>query len=324
MKMIKLVTLFVIAGSLLAQTAMAGEPLKVGTGLSGSADAEEAGRVAATAAKTQLGETPPKAVIVFAGRKQLTPELLKGVGSVFKAGMIYGCEGYGPLTSQGNLDAKKDADGVAVLAVGGDISVATVNEKVAGKEPQDFVACGEAIGRKLEALNDPKLPGKVILTFGNQHVGDNAHYVKGLTSVLGHDIMLVGAAAGDGEAKEIVAGNIVQGENVCVLIQGDFTVKSAVETGQGKDGLIASAGKAMTSAFQADQKPLLVFIFDCGGRRGDLLANEVLDDEHAVMKKVAGEVPLFGFYGGGEIGTPNGKAPVGVGYHIATCVIHAD
>jgi hypothetical protein len=40
------------------------------------------------------------------------------------------------------------------------------------------------------------------------------------------------------------------------------------------------------------------------------------------MKTAAGDTPLFGFYGSGEIGhRKNGEASCGDGYHISVCAI---
>jgi small ligand-binding sensory domain FIST len=63
--------------------------------------------------------------------------------------------------------------------------------------------------------------------------------------------------------------------------------------------------------------------FDCGGRRGKLGAN--VPKELEAMKAVAGDVPIFGFYGSGEIGRVDADtASRGDGYHLSATAIILD
>ena len=68
-------------------------------------------------------------------------------------------------------------------------------------------------------------------------------------------------------------------------------------------------------------RPALLFIFDCGGRRGQL--GDQLQTEFDEMKKASGGVKMFGFYGSGEIGPVDNNSPSrGVGYHIVACAVY--
>ena len=53
-----------------------------------------------------------------------------------------------------------------------------------------------------------------------------------------------------------------------------------------------------------------------------MIRNGNFPAELAAMKEAAGQIPLFGFYGNGEIGHKNNDtAPRGVANHISTCAI---
>lgn len=317
------------AAVVLALTAQA-EPsraLVAGTGASTLADARAAGAEAAKLAKVALGGESPKLVVVFAARKQLSPELVSGVAEVFERALISGCEGYAPLTAAGNFadQGHEIKSGVAVLALGGKADVKLVADVVRKEDGKEgFAACGRRIGDQLNTAAGAASGSKLIFTFGNQHVGSNQPFVEGLLKALGSQVPVVGAAAGGGGAKEIVKGELVAGANVAVLISGDF--KLGVGLNGGNVDLVAKAGESLTSAVKAQPgKPALVLVFDCGGRRGELFKQKKLADEFVRMRAIAPEVPLFGFYGGGEIGTAVVAEPAkGVGFSVASAALFAE
>lgn len=302
-----------------------------GSGLCGLADGAAAGEKAAKAAKKAFGPGKPKIVLVFAGRKQLTEDMVKSVASVFPEEIIYGCEGYSPLTHEGNLPGSHSSDGVAVLALGGmiDVFTAIADTKdmtpVEGHKPKmaGFYNSGKKLGEALKDSIPTCSKGKVLLTFGDQHVGHNIPYLAGLTSVIGADVAIVGAAAGDSKAKEIVKGKIVTAENIGILLTGDFKLGLATRNDKSKEGLVKSASDAFSKALNGGKdKASLIFVFDCGGRRGSLNKNGDLEKEFDAMKAVAGNSDIFGFYGGGEIGhADNDSAAKAVGWSISTCAL---
>jgi hypothetical protein len=303
--------------------AMTASALDVGTGISGDTDGAKAGAAAAQKAKAGIGKVTPKLIVVFAGRKQLTPAMVDAVATVFDKKLIYGCEGYSPLTDETNLHEQgPNADGVAVLALGGDVTVtvASGNTKVSG----DRVKGGEAIGAALKAAALAAEDGKFLLTFGDQHVGqNNKDLVQGLQNQLGKKLLMVGAAAGGGNAKEIVAGEIVTDTNIGILIAGAFKTSAAMSGD--KTDFAETCKHVMTAAVgEQKDKVKLAFVFDCGGRRGGLVEQKAIKQEFDYMKASLGEAPFFGFYGGGEVGAKDNHSPSqGVGYSIATAVILA-
>ena len=68
----------------------AAKPLRVGKGMSGSRDASEAGKAAATAALEPLGGEQPALILVFATPRYDLPALLAGVRSVTGSTLLVG------------------------------------------------------------------------------------------------------------------------------------------------------------------------------------------------------------------------------------------
>jgi hypothetical protein len=300
--------------------------VKVGTGSSEAKDAKGAGAEAAAQAKAAWGEGAPKIVFVFAARSLLKPELVEGVAQHFDKALIYGCEGYSPVTTTGNFAELGHTipNGVAVLALGGDLSVTAASEPVLADPDKKaaFTSSGEKLGAAMKGAVEAAKQSRIVITFGNQHVGDNQPFMDGFYKGTGVTLPVVGAAAGGQGSKEIVKGEIVTGVNIAVLLSGTF--KLGVGLAGGNDNLAAKATEAFTSATKEHGvKPVAVFVFDCGGRRGTMLKQKELATEFSNMKKVVPEAPLFGFYGGGEIGTVAlDKPSKGVGFHIAVAAIY--
>ena len=309
-------------------TACAADSLTVGVGSSANDNARSAGEEAARSARAALGTGEAKLVLVFAARKQVGAELVAGVASQFDKALIYGCEGYAPVTAAGNFPAQGHTikSGVAVLALGGEFTMTVATAAVAKTtdRQQGFAECGRKIGEQLKPALGAPTAGRVILTFGNQHVGTNQPFVAGVTELVGSGIPVVGAAAGGDAAQEIIRGELVKGWNVAILLTGKFTVGTGLAGGKGD--LVGKADEAMAAAMTAaGNRPVLGLVFDCGGRRGDLVKQGKITAEYEAIKKRAGNVPFFGFYGGGEIGVPAaGAAAQGVGFSAAMAVLSVE
>jgi len=287
----------------------------VGTGLSMAKEPKAAGEEAAKKAKAALGEQAPKLVLVYnSGDVGRDPaQLLEGVTSVFDASLVYGCNGYAPLIHE-SCEAT-----VAVLALGGDVQVAAAVGEVKGADGHK--TCGQQIGEGLKDAAKAEAAGRVLLVFGECHVPKDNDVVQGVCSVLGEKFPIVGGAAEGG--KLYVKGKLVRQANVGLLLSGNFTCGFSMKKDMSPQGLLDSARDTVKEAMGGKKdKTALVFAFDCGGRRGALLNQKSFPKELAAMKEAAGDIPIFGFYGSGEIGCPStGAAPAGVGYHIATCAI---
>jgi len=289
--------------------------LEVGIGQSDSKDARVAGAEAASRAKAALGQQEAKLVLVYHGPDLFddAAKLLEGIASVFDPSIVYGCNGYAPLTHQGGEPQ------VAVLAVAGELRITAAAAETAGKD--DDLACGKRLGDSLKEAAGTEAAGRVLLLFGDCHVPRNDTVVKGVAGVLGDDLPVIGGAAYRG--KSYFQGKIVLGTNIGILLSGDFKCRLALLQDNSPEGLITSARDAFRKTVGDDQdKVVLTFVFDCGGRRGKMLKLGNVDKELEAMKQVAGDSPIFGFYGSGEIGCTSGDAaPCGVGYHISACAI---
>jgi len=295
--------------------AVAAKSIAIGNGYSALAEPEAAGAEAAAAAKAALGDFKAKVVIVFdsvEGGADGKQAMLNGVTSVFDAKIVYGCSAYAPITQDGNTGT------VGVLALGGAIKAVPAVADVQGDAHE---ACGKEIGEALKPAV-PEEGGRVVLLFGACHVPKNDKLVGGLNSVLGEKFPVAGGAAkGD---LLYCKGRVLPLCNLGLLLTGDFTCGFSAKNAPGddKEAVIAAAGIAAEAA-AGGKKPTLLLTFDCGGRRGQM--GGAVDQELALFKKTAGDAPIFGFYGSGEIGpADNDSAPKGVGYHIVVCAITAE
>ena len=285
-----------------------------GNGISTAKDGKAAATEAATKAKAGLGGKEAKLVLVFHTGELIKQraKVLEGVASVFKPEIVYGACGYATLTQESQEGT------VAVLALGGDIEVTAAVAPTKNKD--DDVNCGKQIG---EALKDAaaKGPGKVLLLWGACHIPRNDQVVAGIRGVLGDDLPIVGAAAF--QDHTYAQGKPVTSSNLGILITGKFTIGCGLRKDMSPEGLISSATECYKDAIgDKKDKLALVLTFDCGGRRGEMLKNKNFAKELEAMKAVAGDVPIFGFYGSGEMGCPGtGQPAKGVGYHIAACAI---
>lgn len=291
--------------------------IAVGNGVSLLSAPDAAGIEAAQKAKAGLGGNEAKVVLVFDSLKAKASQkekMLAGVAEVFDASIIYGCSTYDAITEESNKGK------VGVLALGGGINVATAVSNIDGGHK----ACGERIGEALKKASQAKSQGKLLIMFGSCHVPLDNDLTLGAASILGEAIPIVGGAASKGEFV-YYKGKVVDGKsNVGLLVTGDFDCGFSMVKGDGKEETIAIAGTAFTAAAAATDSDniKLMFAFDCGGRRG-IMGGEI-GRELAGMKKAVGQVPIFGFYGSGEIGkTDNNTASRGVGFHLSVCALSA-
>ncbi len=293
--------------------------LVVGTGASSRKDPQVAAAEAVKQAVAALGATRPKLVLVF-DQAEAGEAVLRGVNSVADPNIVFGCESYSPLTEEGNNPK------VGVLAVGGDVEVQPAMAKLDNTN-EKFSNCGREIGRQLLGLTQTnKPPGELMILFGSCHEPSDDQLVGGVRAELGDKFPVVGAAVSRGETV-YYQGKATKGINVGVVIRGNFRCDFACKQaqGDGKDKLVSSAKEAVeqvcVGGAPVRRSPALLFIFDCGGRRGKL--GDQLQTEFDEMKKASGGAKMFGFYGSGEIGPADNNSPArGVGYHIVACAVY--
>lgn len=296
----------------------------IGVGTSSLADPEAAGAEAAKQAKAGLGGEPAKFVFVGAAEAQLTPALLRGVLAHFDAATVYGCQVTSPLTPETNFPDVKTIDvtvGVGVLALGGGMEVEVFSHKTDTNADDPYYEAGQSLGDLARpSLERSKSPGRLLLTFGDQYNGSNIEFVNGLNDSLEEIYPIIGAAAGNNTAKEIVKGEIVTGENLVVFLGGDFRLGQSMRGGTHTP---ETADETLSHAISqgGGAEPFFALIFNCRRRRQGMIDRQQLGEEHAAMKKDLPGIPFFGFYAPGEVGAEaNGQRAKGAGFTVSTAV----
>jgi len=304
---------------LAAMPGQAAGEIAVAAGCSEAKDAARAGQEAAQKAKAALKGAAAKVVLVFdsvSGGPAAKQKILDAVAKEFDVSIVYGCSAYNAITIE-TVSAS-----VGVLALGGDIeveaSLAPLAKGANGKD--DYEACGRKIGEGLKgAAVKAKDAGKLLVLIGDCHVPKNDLLTKGVCSVLGEKFPIGGGAAMGG--LTYCKGKVVPRSNLGLLIWGDFKVSPSLMNSPSKNSMdqVNVAAAAFKKAVAGDKdKLIMVFVFECGGRRGKMGADR--PKELDLMKAVSGKAPIFGFYGSGEIGRKDANsASRGVGYHISVC-----
>lgn len=305
----KLAVLVVVLLATAWQLSTAGE-LVAASALSTEADPVAAGKAAAEQARKGLGDKAAKLVLVFQsfpGPQQA--QVLEGVAAVFDKAIIHGCSGLAAITTQGNPTGKA----VGLLALGGDVEVAAASAKVAGKHREAGKAIAEALPKMANA--------RLLIVFGDCHVPRNKDLVEGAQEVLGKELPIIGGAVSGPSGNSFYKGEAVPGVAVGVLIGGDFKVAARSRGGSdSEETVLRTAGEAAkAAAAELKGRPVAGLLFECTGRRGRV---KNLADEMPILQEALGkDLPLIGFYGGGEIGPDEKGVWTGFGYHIVCCVI---
>ena len=265
-----------IAMAVLAGLAVPAAAMTIGVGHSELKDAAKAGEEAATQAKAALKDAKANVVLVFdcvGGGPKGKQAMLDAVAKRFDASIIYGCSAYNAITRV---------------------------------SPS---ACGERIGEALKgAAEKTKDRGQLLVLIGDCHFPINQKLINGVCAVLGEKFPISGGAAQGG--LTYCRGKVHKKSNLGLLISGEFTCGFAIKKAKTTKPMdvVNAAGDAFGRAIgDGKDKLLMVFAFDCGGRRGQMKDKRPL--EVVQMKAAAGAVPIFGFYGSGETGRDGNDAP---------------
>ena len=293
-----------IAMAVLAGLAVPAAAMTIGVGHSELKDAAKAGEEAATQAKAALKDAKANVVLVFdcvGGGPKGKQAMLDAVAKRFDASIIYGCSAYNAITRV------SPSGTVGVLALGGVHVDAALSNLDGGHE-----ACGERIGEALKgAAEKTKDRGQLLVLIGDCHFPINQKLINGVCAVLGEKFPISGGAAQGG--LTYCKGKVHTKSNLGLLISGEFTCGFAIKKAKTTKPMdvVNAAGDAFGRAIgDGKDKLLMVFAFDCGGRRGQMKDKRPL--EVVQMKAAAGAVPIFGFYGSGETGRDgNDDLPAG-------------
>ena len=300
--------------ALAAGSAGAAAPVAIGCGHSELEDGEAAGQQAAKQAKAALKGAEANVVLVFdsvGGGAKGKQTMLDAVAKHFDASIIYGCSAYNAITQV------SPAGTVGVLALGGVRADAALSNLDGGHE-----ACGKRIGEALKAAAEKTgSQGQLLVLIGDCHYPINQKLVDGVCGVLGEKFPVSGGAAKGG--LTYCKGKVHTKSNLGLLLSGEFACGFAIKKARTAEPMdvVNAAGDAFRKAVGGKKdKLIMVFAFDCGGRRGQMKDKRPL--EVVQMTEAAGSVPIFGFYGSGETGRDGNDAPPkGVGYHICACAV---
>lgn len=304
--------------------------IAAGVGHSFSEDSFEAGRQAVDAALASMKGVPPKVAIVFAARARFNDQLIAGIATQIPADLIVGAECHSPLVSSSNFhetgrggDHANALNGVAVLVLGGSTEVSMAFETLPAQPAQaDVEACAHTLGATLKSNIHTANHENVLITFGFQTLGGkmNEALVRGLVDGLGTQLPVIGGSSGfhPTTSRIVYKGQRYENGNVALLLSGDFEICSALETGKEAE----LADKALKAVLAQDRdKVALVLAANCCGRRGAMTREKTMATEAGYIKSNMGTIPLFGLYGGGEIGTtPDGQIQA-VGYTFSAMAI---
>jgi hypothetical protein len=153
-------------------------------------DAQDDARRAATAAATAALDGPdPKLLVVYGPADGDPPgDIADAIGDVAGGVPVIGCSATGHIGSGHRPDT-----GVLVMGLGGDIDVATAAGTDFNQRPRQV---GEEVASAL--MPPPDRAHHLGLMLTDNLAGDQQEMVRGVYSVFGATIPLVGAVAGNG------------------------------------------------------------------------------------------------------------------------------
>jgi hypothetical protein len=165
--------------------------VRAGIGMSGSLDAIEAGREAASAAMKALVGEPPALVVVYTTPRYELPALLQGIRSVTGSALLIGATGSGEIV-QGQYMGFGAGVGVLALTAGpyrfGVASASNIRD--------NLDQAGQTIARTSRSEAGPS-PYSAILVLADALSGDLQQLVQGVYRITGPKVPMVGGAAGD-------------------------------------------------------------------------------------------------------------------------------
>jgi len=286
--------------------------IRFATGYSDGSDIFKAGVNAAQMAKQELKGHKAKLVYVtvMKPKEVKVGDLLNGVYEVFDKNIVYGSCQTGLWTTEAIRTT-----GMSVLAVSGDAFMSAAVAEGGSEAPANM---GETIGKQLEKAHPPTNKNRLLLLTGNCYYPKHDMLVKGVLSVLGESLPIVGSGSHSPDVAYF-RGTAYTNAAIGILFAGEFSCGFGIGTGTEPSVAILTAGKAAASATAVKGKPDLLLVFDCSGRLPPLRKNGKLEEEFAAVKKMAGDGFLFGGYGKGEFGKKEVTAPAGALAHSISC-----
>jgi len=312
----------------------AGDPLVLRTAAATGENPTEAGRQAAKALQSALGDVAPQAVLVMDSFEDLANKqaLLDGVASVFPRELLFGGSSYGGFTQAGVVDY----DGVVLLGMGGTrvgLEVALAEQMGAAgltlEQHEGALAAalgraGERLARQLSRLEQ----GALLLLISDAHSPKNQFLLDGVQKVVGKRLPITGGSVNKNAGQNWVyfRGATYTDSAIALLLTGPFEVTQTGRQAKTNEEVIATARSGSAAALErAPAKPLAVLAFNCGGRKGKL--ERLADELEAIQGSVGKDLPLFGAYCAGEYGpadlaeSQGDPTPCGRGWHVMFTVV---
>ncbi len=168
---------------------------------------------------------------MFVGINHDLPQVLAGIKLVFTSVPVVGCSTHGEISPEGARDGS-----VLVMAIGGPgFAVTTaVAKNVSGRQRDAGAELADAVAR------DTGLPYTAMLILTDGFIRDQEDILRGIYSVVGASIPLVGGAAGDGwrfQGTEQIHGDEVLSDAVVVAsISSEAPIAVGVRHGWRKVG----------------------------------------------------------------------------------------
>lgn len=297
-------------------------------------NAYAAGKAAAEALKTQLGDTAPHLILMNEcyDERRLKARVLRGVASVFPRKIIFGASSYGAFAQSGCLDA----DAVALVAIGGPgIAVSTALQTDLGVSRLTFEKHQAQIEERLHAAGE-RLMGtlsrgprdRLLILVADAHSPKNGPLVEGVQKAVAKGFPIVGGSANKNAGQTYVyyQGMMYRDSVLGIMLSGDFKVALAGRMAKENAKVISTAKDGAAEAMKTlGVKPIGALAFNCAGRKGRL--TNIGLELKAMQQALGADVPLYGCYCAGEIGpadladkTP-GVVSSGVGWHVMFALI---
>lgn len=223
--------------------------IKAGVGVSLKTDSRQAG---IEACRKALRSAPnPSLVIVFCSVRQNQEEVISGVRDISGETLLAGCSSAGEITNEGVYDG-----GVAVMAIESDEM-----EFVLGYE-RDLAGEPRKAGAKLaqDIKNQLSFESKCILLFTDILKGSGSDVVRGVKDVLGNNLFILGAAAGDDflfkETYQYLNDKVLRSSIVGIGISGDIAIGAGIKHGWSPIGMPMKVTKSNGAVLEElDGKP---------------------------------------------------------------------
>ncbi len=229
----------------------------------------EAGKEACEIALKRLGEKP-NLILTFSTSSYDQKEILKGIRNACPEVPVVGCSSSGEITTEGPLSKH-----IVLMALKTE-RIKFVIEIGKGAKENSFEA-GKAMAKKIKdkALKDLKL--LIILTEGLPENG--AAIVRGIQSVLGRELPIIGGAAGDDfqfkETYQYFNEEVLKGAVIGIGLCGDFSFGIGVKHGWEPIGLPMKVTRSKgAKLIEVDNQPALHIYEGYFGKKAEELIKE--------------------------------------------------